>query len=514
MKLKIGLTTLQPGWEIILKQEGLNFEEISLDDPVNVDDCSVLIINEQIYQQQKKHLYSFLKNGGTAIINSEIFANFNNLKLHSKTIEYCIPNTNSIFADIGLIDFYTRFHWLKSKEIQYLDSNLKIQFQQIGEGYLLLLPFDVNSLILNTDVKRKKILVDRKELPSEIVAKVSKGKIRQIISRCFRFLYDKRNIPFIQLGKYPNNWQNLFMFRVDTDFCSAKEAIALYKLCKKHKIKGTWFVDTVSKETIQHVYCKMTNQEIALHCRRHLVFPDYETNKENIENGLNDLQVEGIDVTGFAAPFGEWNENLAKVLEEKNFQYSSEFCLNYDDLPFYPVLNQKNTSVLQIAIHPMSTGRMRRSHFSKTEMWEYYKDYIEECIKIGSPIFIYHHPSHGNLKIIEKVFEFINENKINVLTYQEYADWWEKRDKFKIEMNYNDNELSCEIDKIPEDIFLRITKQDEFALVGINKKINLKDLNWQKIEKLKLKSNLKRIRKWHWRDTLYNYESKKGKKNK
>ena len=30
--------------------------------------------------------------------------------------------------------------------------------------------------------------------------------------------------PMIQLWKYPNNWQNLFMFRVDTDFCSTKEA--------------------------------------------------------------------------------------------------------------------------------------------------------------------------------------------------------------------------------------------------------------------------------------------------
>ena len=514
MKLKIGLTTLQPGWEIILKQEGLNYNSINLNNHVDIDEYSLLIINKQISQQQKKHLYSFLKKGGTAIINSKIFANFNNLKLHSKTIKYCVPNTESIFADLGLIDYYTRFHWLRSKEIQYLDSNLKIQFQQIGKGSLLLIPFDVNSLILNTDTLRKKFWVNRKELPSEIVAKVSKGKIRQIILRCLQFLHNKRNIPMIHLWKYPNNCQNLFMFRVDTDFCSVEEATALYDLCKKNNISGTWFVDTVSKETLQQVYCKMPDQEIALHCRRHLVFSDYETKKENIENGLSDLQEEGIDVTGFAAPFGEWNENLAKVLEDKNFQYSSEFCLDYDDLPFYPVLNQKKSSVLQIPIHPMSTGRMRRSHFSENEMWEYYEAHIVECIKTGFPIFLYHHPSHGNLQVIEKIFEFINENKINVLTYQEYADWWKKRDKFKIEINYNDNELSCETDKILEDIFLRIFKHDEFALIKIEKNINLNDLKWQKIEKLEIKSNLKRTRKWHWRDVLYNYESRKGKKNK
>ncbi|MCK4979635.1 MAG: hypothetical protein KAS62_04520, partial [Candidatus Delongbacteria bacterium] len=263
MKLKIGISNLQPGWEIILQQEGLNFEEISLDDPVNVDDYSVLIINKSI--SNLHHLNFYLENGGSAIINSKIYASINNIKLHSKKVKFSVSDKESIFADLGLIDFYTRFHWLKSEEIQYLDSNLKIQYQKIGIGILLILPFDVNSLILDTEFIRKKVWIDRPELPSEIVTKVSKGKIRQIIEHCLQFLHDEREIPLVQSWRFPRDGHSLFMFRIDRDFCSTEQATALYELCKKHKIKGTWFVDTISRGTIQHVYCKVPDQEIALH---------------------------------------------------------------------------------------------------------------------------------------------------------------------------------------------------------------------------------------------------------
>ena len=75
MRLKIGISNLQPGWEIILQQEGLTYEVINLNSQVDIDEYSVLIINNQVSQQQKRHLDTFLKKGGSAIINSKIFVN-------------------------------------------------------------------------------------------------------------------------------------------------------------------------------------------------------------------------------------------------------------------------------------------------------------------------------------------------------------------------------------------------------------------------------------------------------
>ena len=57
--------------------------------------------------------------------------------------------------------------------------------------------------------------------------------------------------------------------------------------------------------------------------------------------------------------------------EDMDFEYSSEFTLDYDDLPFFPYLKDGFSKVLQIPIHPISLGRLRRSHFSKNEMLKY-----------------------------------------------------------------------------------------------------------------------------------------------
>jgi hypothetical protein len=514
MKLKIGLATMQTAWNTILEQEGLNHDYVDLNDELNIDEYSVLIINNRINLTKQKNLNLYIRKGGAAIICSPIYAEMYQQKIKSANKKYCVPQPKSIFADLGLIDFFAKFSWIASDKIEQLDSQLKIQYKKVNDGYVLILPFDVNSLILNTESTRKKFPADRNELPSEIVAKVSKGKIRELVFRCLKFLHDKRELPLVQKWRFPLDWQNFFMFRVDTDFCSAQQAKALYEVCNKNKIRGTWFADTVSQETLEQVYAKMPDQEIALHCRRHLVFPDYETNKENIENGLNDLKKADISVTGFAAPFGDWNKPLARVLAEKGFLYSSEFTLGYDDLPFYPIVNKRISPVLQIPIHPMSTGRMHRSHFAESEMWDYYKSHINDCLKNNHPILLYHHPSHGYLNVFDRIFKYINQKKINSLTYQEYARWWQTRTNCEIDVTSIGSKLTTKSINLPEDVYVRICRKDKFAFAKPEIIIDLEKLDWQKFSFPKPKKHLERTRKWHWRDALYNYESRKGKRNK
>jgi len=514
MNLKIGIAAMRTAWNIILRQEGLTREFVDLNNEIKINDYSVLIINNRISTSKKSNLNTFILNGGAAIICAPIFAEMYDHKIVSEYTKFCVPESDSIFADLGLIDFHTKFGSIDTGRVQFLDSQLKIQFQKIGKGYVLILPFDMNTLILDTEFRRKKFFADRKELPSEIVAKVSKGKIRELAFRCIRFLFDKRKLPLVQKWYYPQDLGNLFMFRVDTDFCTSEQAKALYKLCKKNKIRGTWFVDTDSQSTLKQTYAKMPDQEIALHCRRHIVFSDYNRNDENIRNGISDLKNAGIDVTGFAAPFGEWNENLGQVLEDMDFQYSSEFSLDYDDLPFYPVVKNNQSKVLQIPIHPISSNRLNRSHFSDKEKWEYYKTYIDDCVKTCKPIFLYHHPSHGEIFLFDKIFKYINRRKIRSLTYREYSDWWSKRYDLNLEFKYSGSSISCNSDTHPDDIYLRISKNDKYVFTKISNPIKLNELGWKSKVKLDLKTNLSRIRKWHWRDALYNYESKKGRRNK
>ncbi|MCF7792787.1 MAG: polysaccharide deacetylase family protein [Candidatus Cloacimonetes bacterium] len=509
MKLKIGIDKLTPGWQIIFQQQAYNTSELALDDDLN--DYVCLIITQKPSIEFQKKIDNYTKNGGIIIIDSTVSCYFFKVKFKKKKVSFLIPTKDSIFNELGLVDFYTTFYYLKPYNFKWLDKKLMIQTKLIGSGMIINLPFDLDKLMLDESTKRKKFWADRKELPSEIVSRISKGKIRQLIHKLLYFIHQKKNLPLMRISEFPKPLQSLFMFRVDTDFCSADQANSLYEICKKYNINGTWFVDTKDSSMLKDVYAKMTDQEIGLHCKRHLVFDDYKSNKVNIENGLEDLEKAGIKVEGFAAPFGSWNEDLGKVLEEKKFTYSSEFAVNYDDLPFFPFYHDKSSSVLQIPIFPVSTGRLRRSHFSLEEMWQFYKQYIDECLKRNQPIIIYYHPSHGHHNIIEQVFSYVNDLEIPNLTFNEFSKFWIERKNFSWDAEIKSDRLELKFEK-SSNLQLVLEKENEISYFSFQNQIKLKKLSWQRKEAIFIPDDLKRIRKWHWRDVLYNYESNKGKK--
>ena len=155
---------------------------------------------------------------------------------------------------------------------------------------------------------------------------------------------------------------------------------------------------------------------------------------------------------------------------------------------------------------------MRRSHFSEDEMWQYFKTHLENCLRSYDPILIYHHPSHGHLSVFERIFAFIEEKKIPSCTYDEFAEWWQKHYNRKFHCEFSENTLYCQTDEFPTDLFIRIHFAGKTAVCSWQDRIDFNDLNWQEEVAKSLPEDLKKIRKWHWRDALYNHESKKGKR--
>ncbi|MCK4653863.1 MAG: hypothetical protein KAU01_05420, partial [Candidatus Cloacimonetes bacterium] len=440
MRLKIGIVGFHPGWEILLNQIGVSFEIISFKTIPEPDIFSVIIIPEKLNINQKEPILQYLRSGGSVLFYSKTYADICGFNTKTKKVSYLLSEENSIFSNVGLVDVNSKIEIIKSKDLQVLDVGLKIYHQQIGNGFLLVIPFDINTLILDSKSVRKKFYSERKELPSEIVARVSKCKIREIIKVSLEYLHQQRGLPFVHKWYYPRDWESMFIFRLDTDFCSSEDADSMYKVCKDNNIRATWFLDTGSEDRLQN-YSKMQDQEMALHCEKHLVFDDCERNSNNLKTALSKLEKASIDPKGFAAPFGDWNPALAQVLEDLAFEYSSEFTLDYDNLPFYPFFKGRFTEVLQIPIHPISLGRLRRSHFSKEEMINYYKKLIEEKIELNKPIIIYHHPHHHHFEVFNKVFEVVNGKEINNITMLEYVQWWKKRSQMQLDLNFEKNEI-------------------------------------------------------------------------
>ena len=513
MNLNIVLTKEKPGWQIILGQEGIPTEIISNINEIKPNNVSALIVTGLDITHQKEVILNYIRAGGAVLVDSEMSLKLLNVKMSECRIRYLVPEKNSIYSAVGLVDIYQNGLIPKDKDITSLDSGLKIKIKRIGKGIVLILPFNVNKAILDISTSRRKFYFKRKELPSERIAKISKGEIRRIVRISLEYLHHIQGLPFVQLWYYPKGNRNIFAFRVDTDFCSKKDVLELYKICEKNEIPGSWFVETKTSENWIPNFANHKSQEIGLHCYRHRVFKDYDNNRKNLEKGQKILEKYGINPIGFVSPYGEWNYNLGNVIEDLGFKYSSEFSLDYDNMPFYPYLGDRFSEVLQIPIHPISIGRLRRAHFTDKEMWQYYKNVIVQKIKLCEPIIFYHHPSHKKFDIFDRIFKFINEHSIKKIDFDGLSNWWKKRNEVKFNPIFNNDKLIIKSHNYSNEVYLRISSAKfGSSITQIKPEINLRSLEWHKKGEIaSLPKDINRIRRFIWRDFLYDLESIQGK---
>ena len=504
MNLKIGIDNCKPGWEIVLKQIGVSYSECSLLSSISPEEYSVIIITDSLTIKENELINDFLEAGGAVLYSDNSI--LENTSYKTKKVRSLYSQENTPFSQIEIVDIFCTIRIPISRNLQLIDSGLYIVSSSFGRN--LTLPFNINDLILNSKSRRKKFYANRKELPSEIVSEVSKGKLRKIVETALEYLHHKRDLPFVHLWHQPYIDNNLFIFRLDADFCSKKDANKMYEICKKNDISATWFLDTDSKDRLAN-YASMENQEMAVHCDKHYVYDTVEENYDNVKRADNKLQKYGIMSDGFASPFGDWNSSLDMSLRKMELKYSSEFALDYNDLPFYPYSNNEFSNVLQIPIHPISLGRLRRSHFSEDEMLQYYLELINNKFVMGEPVIIYHHPHHKYLTIFDKIFQYVNSNNFKVMNMGEYCDWWRIRYEMNPEFQYENEVVTAKYHL--DNVFIRIstTKGHTISQKGEHQ---ISESNLKPHAKIKLKKDIKRIRKFQWRDILYNYESKRSKK--
>ena len=509
MKIKIGLCTPNPGWEIVLSQEGFCFEIIEKD--FDLEQFALVIPNCEFVENNKNLLLEYITKNGLILTDKETFPILLGIGVHKRKISYIIPKKNSLFSHLGLVDFYSQFGLPNNNSLQILDEDLHIYDYSNQSGNVAIVSFSINDLILSQSSVRKRFYAERKELPSEVVSIVSKGKIRELISRIILQNFFKLTIPLVQKWYYPSGTENAFIFRIDTDFCSAEDAMNLYALCEKYTINATWFVDTQDEKMLSEVYSSFTQHEIALHCENHKVYKSYEENYNNILFAQNKLIKCGIAAKGFAAPFGEWNASLGKAIEYLDFEYSSEFTLDYDDLPFYPFFDNHFSSVLQIPIHPVSVGRLRRAHFTDQEMVQYYKSIIDYNFSRNLPVILYHHPHHKKLNVWGEIFAYIKTKNFWNPTMHEFAKWWNIRSSHNFSYTFSDGKISVNTDNAHDVDFRLLDFQKGSAVIHsyVSYKIDELSLNM----KLPVRFNEKKsMRQYHWRDSLNNYEQRKAKK--
>ncbi len=493
--VQIGLIRYEPAWELLLRQIGIPWKVITLEESL-IEHFSVIIVNEEINPSISSTINSYVADGGTVLYSSIAIQNNYTKALKKKYVSSLPPTQNASYTTNGILDINEQCYFFSNNDI--------VEIESIGNGFKAFFGIPCN-ILLSSYVQRKNFPADSLRMPNEIVSRKTKGTFRQLVFSLLVHLHQIQRIPFIHKWYYPNGEPTIFTFRIDSDKGTQEQIEEIYQLSDRYSIPTTWFLDVKSHELWLAYFKKFVSQEIGVHCYAHTISHDKEINFDNFSKAKKILKQNGMDANGFSAPTGMWNETLAETIEELEFQYSSEFGFDYDNLPSFPFHSGNFSLVPQLPIHPICIGSMLRAHMTDNQMISYFKNIVDINITLKEPICLYHHPTHTHNNVFEEIFNYIQGKKIQAISYSDYAAWWRKRDSELPQWRYDHTRLSS-INRISDDEYFRIILPNGNESISVLNEIT--DLDQLKfvspIDKIPLTNNLMRSRAFDVRHILQN----------
>ena len=459
------------GWRQIFEQEGIIYKVLSTI-PDRIPEP--IIVNRSLNDLEVIKIRSLLDKGLSVLTD---FPNLKKIILNfaykTNKISYILNDGQDLFNNITAVDL----------ELNGYKNDTVIFSSNYGKGYIIALPFDVSQAICDFRSERKPFYYHSRKFPNEIVSVVSKGAVRKLVINCIRKLYAKMNLQYIHLWYYPNEYTSAFTFRVDTDFGLEDTLQATFDLENKTAIPYTYFINTK-----EHPKLSRNQRDFQIHCYHHEVYKNYQRNYDNIKKAKNILEQTGIRPIGFVSPYGFWNQSLQQAMEDCGMQYSSEFSLSYDDLPFFPVMNNRVSSVLQIPVHPICIGRLIHASLSPDKCIDYYQKYFDKQLQSNEPMFIYDHP-HRIAQFPDLFYKILNNAKntpfIWLTNMTEFYHWWKSRLQSLNNTQWQIENQSLKINTTNQDnkVFLHIiTPENKQTFVPLKQILyNLKDLSYKSI---------------------------------
>jgi hypothetical protein len=272
----------------------------------------------------------------------------------------------------------------------------------------------------------------RKWRVSERVARYPKAWIRRrLISRIRDRVLACRGV-WLRLASFPYPYRSAFHFRVDLDEQAPEDyhpfalTRSLLEDCCTH------FVCTHAYENEPEVLRDLHRYDTQSHGHFHHVYRDARANLSNLERADRVLRDAGFAPRGFAAPHGRWSPGLDDGLEALGYEYSSDFQLDYDNLPFFPWKAGRFSKVLQIPVHPVCEGLFLEAGLRDgTSVADYLRRVVEAKFREGEPAFIYGHPEGRLAKMPEILIAIqrllLKQSLVWRVTMSEMARWWRWR---------------------------------------------------------------------------------------
>lgn len=464
-ELKIGLASPTISIIEILNQIGVSFSVISSLSSISSTNFSLIIINRRISNKETIGIKQYVRNGGIIIDFGYCLDKIVKGTIERKRIDYIIPENIPFLPPMNSIDIYNKIGTFS--KAQYLKKTLFID--DYGKGFVSFFGINIDKLFLNTKSRRKEFYSNSKRFPNEEVSLVSKGEISLLFFYLLKHLHSIRNLPFIHKWFFPNKAQNVFLFRIDSDFGNQKQIRRWYELSQKNKIKYTWFLHTKAHKRWLSIFSEFEDHEMAVHGYDH--FFSKSSNESNIKKAKEIMKQKGLYGKGYASPYGLWNKKLNITCEKFDFIYSSEFSYIYDSLPLRPIFKDRISSVIQIPIHPICVGSLLSAKMDDEDIVNYYFEEFDKKIIQFTPLIFYDHVLHNSPSILQHLFNKISLYSFPCLTFLEYALWWNERLSTNFSSIVNNDQIEItSFSNQSKDFSLCIWVNDKDYILTNNKK--------------------------------------------
>lgn len=482
MKIRIGLVTRSNAWEQLCAQEGIPCVVVDLAGQSIADECSILVVTRTLSGEERVVVEHYLRNGGAAIGYTAHLRNVVGVDGTEQNLSYIVADHHEVFRSIHLLDVGVQGLIPRGANALRTDTGtFAVAAGPLGGGWAVVLPFDVEVLFQDARPANKSFYASPERLPSERVSLVGKGELRHLIHDAFLYLHQIRNLPYVHLWYFPNDLRNVFAFRIDSDGATREDVDRLYSIALESDTPMSWFLDVRRHEQWLEHFRYFVGQEIGLHCYDHQTYPTFDANLKNIAKGVQEMRRSGLQAAGFAAPYGIWNPELAKAIDEAGFEYSSEFSYAYDTFPLFAETDGTVFHTLQTPIHPICIGSMLKVGYTDAKMIEYFDRVIRLKISRHEPLFFYHHPTHRRWDVVRWIATFRQQGVEN-MTLGEYARWWKRRIGVKYSADFDGGEIRIQHDgsSMPDDVWIRIVNPKREEVVIPSKEVlNLASIsNW------------------------------------
>lgn len=430
MNILAGITRRSRTWEQLLRREGLPWRSVNLATGEGVAECSIVIVAHPLDAGERDAVEQYLRGGGSLLAYAGHVAGVAGTSVRRETLHYIASDGDNIFPSVRMIDLALEAD--VPREANHLRTHLNHHAVFAGAllgGTAVLLPFDVQRALADTRTISKAFYARRDRLPTERVSLVSRGEIFQLCHDALEYLHHSRSLPYVHLWYFPGTAPNVLAFRIDTDGAPRHDVDALYEVLRNAGVAGTWFLDVAAHEPWLPHFAALAGQELGLHCYEHRIEKDLERQFAQWERALAMMRKAGFAPAGVAAPFGAWNPGLGEVIDRLGLLYSSEFSCAYDALPLVPEDDDRAFRTLQVPIHPISIGSLRRSGATSRQMEEYYRFTLDAHRERDIPLFFYHHPTHRHWDVVDGLLEHALSLHALPVSMGEYARWWIARDQ-------------------------------------------------------------------------------------